>query len=199
MQPAEEDIQYLLDEINYMLPPLGLGRDDVRLAWAGARPITYDPEREKGRRMPFSLLYDLGDEGMSDAHTVSWAAIMFHRPTARKLARQVARSVRPSGPPSSVSHAAAPFPENTNTLPLVSECPDITLGVLRHVAEREQPEHLADILFRRTGLGWRTEVPAEAARQAAQAVASVLGWDAARIDEEVAGYVRYVREQHLQG
>lgn len=198
VQPSEEDIAYLLDELNHMLPSLGLGRGDVELAWAGARPITYDPERAKGRRMPFSLLYDLGDEGMADALTVTWAAIMFHRPTARKLVRRVKRLVRPSRAASALSFEPPSFPEHTNTLPLVPQCPDITLGVLRHVAEREQPAHLADLLFRRTGLGWRTPISAQAARRAAEAVAGVMGWDSAAVDEEVAQYARYVREQHLQ-
>jgi glycerol-3-phosphate dehydrogenase len=199
VQPTEEDISFLLDEINHMMPALGLRRGDVELAWAGARPVSFDPNRAKGRRMPLSVLHDLGREGMADAMTVTWAAIMFHRPTARKLVRRVRRILRPSGEPTAVSYVAPAFPENTNTVALVPECPDITTGVLRHVAESEQPAHLVDILFRRTGLGWRTKLSPEAVRQAAEAVADILGWDEATVEEEIDAYRAHVRTQHLQG
>ena len=199
VRPDEEDIAFLLDEVNHMMPDLALGRADVALAWAGARPITYDPKREKGRRMPFSVLHDLGREGMVDALTVTWAAIMFHRPTARALVKRVREALPPSRPPAPVSYAAPAFPENTNALPLVPECPDITIATLRHVAETEHPAHLVDILFRRTGLGWRTRVPDEGVRRAAEAVADILGWNEARVGEEVERYRTHVRVQHLQG
>ena len=198
VRPDEADIAFLLEEVNHMMPALDLKRDDVELAWAGARPITYDPERAKGRRMPFSVLHDLGREGMGDALAVTWAAIMFHRPTARKLVKRVRAALRPSGPPVPVSYAVEGFPENTNAPPLIADCPDITTATLRHVAEREHPAHLTDILFRRTGLGWRTQVPEEAARRAAESVADILGWDEARVAREVEGYLAHVRAQHLQ-
>ncbi len=181
-----------------MMPTLDLKREDVELAWAGARPITYDPDRAKGRRMPFSVLHDLGREGMGDALAVTWAAIMFHRPTARKLVDRVRAALKPSGTPVPVSYVAEPFPENTNAPPLVAACPDITTATLRHVAEREHPDHLIDILFRRTGLGWGTRVPEEAARRAAETVADILDWDEARIAQETAAYRAHVRAQHLQ-
>jgi glycerol-3-phosphate dehydrogenase len=198
VRPDESDIAFLLEEINHMMPALELKRGDVELAWAGARPITYDPDRAKGRRMPFSVLHDLGREGMGDALAVTWAAIMFHRPTARKLVKRVRAKLRPSGTPVPVTYTSESFPDNTNAPPLVSDCPNITTATLRHVAEREHPDHLVDILFRRTGLGWRTRVPEEAARRAAETVADILGWDEARIAQETAAYRAHVRAQHLQ-
>lgn len=198
VQPDEEDISFLLDEINHMLPLIALERADVEFAWAGVRPITFDPARSKGRRMPFSVLHDLGGEGMVDAMTVTWASVMFHRPTARKLVRRVRKMLNPSGSVAPVSYEAPTFPENTNTLPLIAECPDITTGVLRHVAEREQPAHLADILFRRTGLAWRAPLTPDAVYRAAEAVADILGWDEATIEAEVALFLEYMRSQHLR-
>lgn len=198
VQPTEEDITFLLDEINYMLPGLNLLRNDVELSWAGVRPITFDPNRAKGRRMPAGVFHDLGREGMEDAMTVTWGWVMHHRETARKAVRRVRRIIPPTGERATVSYEAIPYPENTNTLPLVPECPEITTGVLRHVAEHEAPAHLVDILYRRTDLGWRTRLPPDAVRRAAQSVADVLGWDDTRVDKEVKDFLAYARAQHLQ-
>ncbi|MGI9426396.1 MAG: FAD-dependent oxidoreductase [Hyphomicrobiaceae bacterium] len=199
VHPTEDDIEFLLDEINYMLPKLELLRKDVELSWAGARPITFDPNRAKGRRAPAGIFHDLGREGMKDAMTVTWGWVMHHRETARKAVRRVRRLLPPRGARSDVSYDATTFPENTNTLPLVPACPEITTGVLRHVAEREAPGHLVDILFRRTNLGWQVQVPPEAVRRAAESVADILGWDKAQVEKEIQDYQTYVSKQHLQG
>lgn len=199
VHPTEEDITFLLDEINYMLPKLELVRKDVEMSWAGARPITFDPNRAKGQRTPAGVFHDLSREGMEDAMTLTWGWIMYHREAARIIVRRVRRILPPGGERTELSYDAIPFPENTNTLPLVPECPEITIGVLRHVAEREAPAHLVDILFRRTNLGWQVRIPPDAVRHAAESVAGILCWDTSRIEKEIEDYQIYVRKQHLQG
>lgn len=42
--PEEDEIQYLLDETNLIIPAADLGRDDVLYAYAGLRPLPYQPE-----------------------------------------------------------------------------------------------------------------------------------------------------------
>ena len=198
VHPNEDDISFLLDEINYLVPALNLSRKDVEFAWAGARPITFDPNRAKGRRTPAGVFHDLNREGMADAMTLTWGWVMHHRETARQAVRRVRNIVPPTGERGTISYNAIPFPENTNTLPLVPEVPEITTGVLRHVAEREAPAHLVDILFRRTDLGWQTRLPPDAVRRAAASVADVLDWNEARVDKEVDDFLAFVHKQHLQ-
>jgi glycerol-3-phosphate dehydrogenase len=96
-----------------------------------------------------------------------------------------------------VSYEASAFPKNTNTLPLVPDHPEVTTGVLRHIAQHEAPAHLVDILFRRTNLGWQVKLPPDAIRCAAEAVADVLNWDEDRVKMEIDDYKSYVRKQHL--
>lgn len=198
VHPSDEDVRFLLDEANRMLPDLALTPGDVELSWAGARPITFDPGRAKGMRTPANVLHDLGREGMRNALTVTWGWVMHHRDTARRVLKQVRELHRPAGPRRPVDYAAIPFPENTNTLPLVNEVPEVTTGVLRQLAEQEQPAHLVDLLFRRAGVAWRTQLSEETVRVAANAVADILDWDAQQVDAEVAAYLEYVRVQHLQ-
>ncbi len=42
--PTEEEIQYLLDEANLVIPDAGLTRDHVLYAYAGLRPLPFQPE-----------------------------------------------------------------------------------------------------------------------------------------------------------
>jgi glycerol-3-phosphate dehydrogenase len=47
--PSEEEIRYLLDEANLVIPSAGLTRESVLYAYAGLRPLPYQPEgKESG-------------------------------------------------------------------------------------------------------------------------------------------------------
>ncbi|MFT4210242.1 MAG: glycerol-3-phosphate dehydrogenase/oxidase [Microbacterium sp.] len=70
--------------------------------------------------------------------------------------------------------------------------PAYSTGELRHLARTERVVHLADLLLRRTGLAFEGAAVA-AAREVAETVADVLGWDAARVDAEVDAAVAAVR------
>jgi glycerol-3-phosphate dehydrogenase len=199
VRPDESDIEFLLDEINHMLPGAKLDRGRVEFAWAGARAITFDPNRAKGRRMPFAVTYDLADDNLKGAATLSWATIMFHRQTAAEFTTIVGRHVRPSKAPQAISYAPHRFPENQNAPPLLDTDTEIKLSDLRHAAAEEGGRHLADLLYRRTGLAWKGPVPPAAARRAAEAVADILGWLESDIAREVADYQDYVRRYHLRG
>ena len=196
--PLEEEIQFLLDETNHMLPGINLSRKSVEFAWAGVRPITYDPERAKGRRMPFAVVQDMHDEGMRDSATITWANIMFHRQSARQVVDVVKKRHKPSGKPQAISYEARLFPENQNSPPIVEGNTSVTMATLRKMAETEQPRHLVDLLYRRSGLGWAGPIPPDAVSRAAEAVAGPLGWDAARTEREIAAFNAYQKEQHLR-
>ena len=197
VRPLEEDIRFIIDEANYLLPGIGIRRTDVLQAWAGVRPITYDPELPKGRRMPFSVVQDLAPDGLPGVFTITWAAIMFHRSAAREIVEAVGRRLRPSGPAAPVSYMARRFPDNQNSRPVVDHYPGVKLADLRHAVEREHAEGLVDAIFRRTPLGWNTSVPPDAVRRAAVEIARPLGWDEKRTTEEIAAFTDYVARYHV--
>ncbi|MCC7282669.1 MAG: FAD-dependent oxidoreductase [Acetobacteraceae bacterium] len=196
VRPLKQDIDYILDEINYLLPGIRLAPADVCHAWAGVRPITYDPALPKGRRMPFSVLHDLGAEGMPNVLSVTWAAIMFHRDSARQVVAAVRSRFPPSLPAKPIDYSARHFPENQNSPPLVHARPEIKVADIAHATRSEQAVSLVDVLYRRTGLGWNTAIPVESIRAAAQAMAGVLGWDQARTEAEIAAFDTYVTTYH---
>ena len=71
--------------------------------------------------------------------------------------------------------------------------PEYSTGELRHLARGEQAVHLDDMLLRRTSLAFLGQADADTAREIADAVAPVLGWDAATVDAEVARALSRVR------
>ena len=67
--------------------------------------------------------------------------------------------------------------------------PGVTVGELRYSAERELAETLGDLLVRRTRLAFHTRDNARSvARDAARAVAPVLGWDGTRVEREITAF-----------
>ena len=195
--PTEQEIEWILGEANYLLPSLNLKRGDVHFAWAGVRPLTYDPEQPRGARV--RLVHDLAEDGMPNVFAMTAGPVMTHRSAGAELTEVISSRIAPSGEAQDLSHAARLFPEMQNSPPLDTDHPAVKLSDLVHAAEKEQATDLIDLLFRRTGSGWDRGMGADAARKAAETVAATLGWDAARIDAEVARYHAYLAEQHKTG
>jgi glycerol-3-phosphate dehydrogenase len=65
----------------------------------------------------------------------------------------------------------------------------VTVGELRFSAQHELAETLGDLLVRRTKIAFQTRDNGRSvARDAARAVAGVLGWDAMRMEREIAAF-----------
>jgi len=55
---SEEEIQYLLDETNYIIPEARLSREDVLFTYAGVRPLPHQPESETGSVTRSHVVFD---------------------------------------------------------------------------------------------------------------------------------------------
>jgi glycerol-3-phosphate dehydrogenase len=198
VRPLEEDIDFILDETNHFMPGIALTRADVLQAWAGVRPINYDPALPKGRRMPFSVFQDLGKDGLENVLTTTWAAIMFHRSAAEEVVAAVRTRLKPGSPARTPDYAARSFPDNRNSPAVVPHNPQVKMADLRHAAESEHAVGLVDLMFRRTQLGWTGSIPPESVEAAADHVAGALGWDAERRAREVETFNRYYEAYHRQ-
>ncbi|MBA2783352.1 MAG: glycerol-3-phosphate dehydrogenase/oxidase [Rubrobacteraceae bacterium] len=55
---SEDEIQYLLDETNYVIPAAKLSREDVLFTYAGVRPLPYNPEGETGGVTRSHVVFD---------------------------------------------------------------------------------------------------------------------------------------------
>lgn len=198
VKPEPEDVDELIHEINRFMPGINMDRSKILHAWAGVRPITYDPERAKGQRMPFSVIHDLEPEGFPNMLTVTWNAIMYHQPTARQIVKEVRRRNRPSGAAQTLQFEGSQG-RTDDSPPFMEAWPDVSRADIVRAAESEHARDLVGILFRRTGLGWYVRIPDDKVREAAELAAPALGWDGAAIERAVEDYRTYVREHHMIG
>jgi glycerol-3-phosphate dehydrogenase len=196
VRPEDEDIDELIHEINLFMPGFNMDRSKILHAWAGVRPITYDPNRAKGRRMPFSVIHDMGREGYPNMLTVTWNAIMFHQPTARCIVKEVRKRTRPAGPPQPL-RCEEERDQTESSPPFIDAWPEVTRADIIRCAEKEYARDLVGILYRPTGLGWYVRIPDAKVREAAELVASTLEWEAGNIDREIETYCAYVRKHHM--
>jgi glycerol-3-phosphate dehydrogenase len=58
VKATEEEIEYLLDETNYVIPEANLTRDDVLFTYSGVRPLPYSPEGETGGVTRSHVVFD---------------------------------------------------------------------------------------------------------------------------------------------
>lgn len=194
IRPEEDEIEFLIGEANHLLPKLGLRRKDVLFAWAGVRPLTYDPALPKGKRS--RELHDLASEGLPGIYALTAGPVMTHRSAGLEAVEAVAARVRPSRAARPIDYNARLFPQQQNSPPLLDDYTGIKLADLEHAAQREQVTSLVDLMFRRIGAGWTRTMGYDAAPRAAEVVADVLGWDRARIDTEVKAYRDYLARMH---
>jgi glycerol-3-phosphate dehydrogenase len=54
----EEEIEYLIDETNRVIPGAHLSREDVLFTYSGVRPLPYQPEGEEGSVTRSHIIYD---------------------------------------------------------------------------------------------------------------------------------------------
>ena len=54
----EEEIDYLIDETNHVIPEANLTRDDILFTYSGVRPLPYEPEGDEGSVTRGHIIYD---------------------------------------------------------------------------------------------------------------------------------------------
>lgn len=192
---TDDDIEFLLEEANYALPGMKLTRDKIIYTWAGVRPLTYDPAFPKGKRS--RDVHDQGAEGMPNVISVTAGPIMTHRSVGPEMTAMVRQRLAPSRTPQVPSFKGREFPApGVNAEPLVPGESAVTAADLVVSARGEHVETLVDLLCRRADIGWTSKMGMGVARQAADAVAAALGWDDARVAQEVDAYQRYLDHTH---
>ena len=195
IRPLEDEVEWIIQEANYLLPELKLKRSDMLFAWAGVRPLTYDASLPKGKRSREA--HDFGAQGLPNLMALTAGPVMTHRSAGVELTEKVKARIPASRPPQKLSYAARLYPRDQESPPLLDHHQEIKMSDLRIAAQYEHPETLTDLMFRRTGAGWTATMGSEAAERAAAAVADIMNWDLARVNEEVRRYRTYLAENHL--
>jgi len=166
---TSEEQAWLLNEANRLMPGINLTSQDIRFTWAGVRPLTYDKAVPFGNRS--RQLHDLAVDGMPNVLAMTAGPIMSHRSAGRLLATEAAKRVPATRAPQKPNFAPSISPPNDNSPMLVSGAPT-RLSDLQHAIQNEHAVTLMDLLFRRTGLGWRHRFSREEIEKAAGVLAT---------------------------
>lgn len=175
---TDDEIDWLVQEANAMLPGAYITRQDVAFTWAGVRPLTYDETMPFGKRS--RDIHDLAGDGLPNVFAMTMGSVMNHRSGGRDMTKLVASRLQPS-------RAKKPIAYKTN---------DTQSGVSRH---REHAVTLYDAVFRRTGLGWEPDLKAENQQAVLRQVMDDFGWPEAGRDEEIAAFLKAANHLHAPG
>jgi len=174
LRATDDDAAMLLREANTVMPGAGLGPGDVMFRWAGMRPASYEPGNPLGiweRRVHTSRKGD-GPPWMS----LSWGRLADHAFSARDAVRFAsARLGKPAG-----GHPAPP-----------TAAPAKAAGIAKVVTD-EAPASVADVMFRRLGLGWHADRGLGRAEEAAEALSRLPGGKS--VTDHLADYRRYLED-----
>lgn len=180
---TEAEVEFLLTETRNILPGLGLDRSSVLYSWAGVRPLTFDPAHPKGNRS--REIHNLRAQGLPNVLAMTAGPVMSHRSAGREMTEAVRQLTPPSGSAQTLDYRPRTLPDETNALPVIEGDQSVRLSHLDHVAKTEHAHDLGDILFARTGLGYRHRLTDADIDKAAKAVAGSLGWQQADIARQI--------------
>lgn len=216
LQATSEDVREIVDEVNAIYPRWGLRPEDVSFTHAGLLPMS-DRHGDTGAQVQpakNSLIIEHGRTG-GPPWLISLRSIKYTTAPveADKVAKIIpAASGRATRPQSPTPSASADLPPETaamlaarygkralrlvpylteaeNREPLAPDAP-LCRGEIRYFVREEMAQKLADVVFRRTGLG-SLRCPSGAALSATAGImAAELGWDGARQQEEIDAVLR---------
>jgi glycerol-3-phosphate dehydrogenase len=185
---SKTDVEFLLDELNHILPGAGITSRNLVGTWAGVRPWTNEVQSGK-KRVMHTTLHDMASDGMEGVFALTGASITSHRASAKMIVKAITRLQRPSRPAQLLDDDLhAPITSDDDPTPFLNNDPTVSIGRLRDAARDEEVRRLSDLLLRRTGVDYAETKGIEAAQRAADMVAPVLGWDNARVTIEVDHY-----------
>jgi glycerol-3-phosphate dehydrogenase len=205
--PSTSEIDYLLRETNLLFPPAGLDRSSVLYAYAGARPLLRGDSAQAQSISRDHAIYDHEEQdGVAGMLTLAGGKLTTARAFADEALARVASRLgrpRPQRRPlpgydlNGVSPRLAAIygRRAAEIVALAGERPELDRPVyppqqtlaaeIVHSVEKEKARTLADILLRRTGLGFEPVLETRCVEQVARLAAPLLAWDEAGISRAI--------------
>jgi len=189
---TEKEVDWMLSEINTVMPKLSLTRRDVHYTYAGIQPVSCDPNDPKGTRQ--IRIHDLSDEGFPNMLMLTGGPIMTYRIIGSDLADAVADRIKPSGSTQELSY----FPSAV-TEKIQNELGDLptgllSAGILEKIIEEEQTSSLVDLFFRRSDMGWDRARGRSKLEHVAKIMGKALGWNDGKLKEQLDSYNNFIEK-----
>ena len=192
-----EDVAYLLEETNQLLPGLGLAKERIVTTFAGVRPLAAGRD---GDRVPWQMsrTHRL-HEDPNGLLSIVGGKYTTYRAIAEEVVDRVVR--RLGRAPIACRTAEAPLAAVRGAGPpgTASLCPHhaFTPADVRRAVEQEAAITLSDVLWRRLEVAWAPCQGLDCADAATRVMAESLGWDAVGIHRQVETYRAEVLANHV--
>jgi glycerol-3-phosphate dehydrogenase len=92
-QPSETETEYLLASVRRLFPSAPLGRNEIRYAMAGVRPLPFSPGNRLAAITRRHVLHDHGDDGAAGMISVIGGKLTTAAAVARECARKLGIAV----------------------------------------------------------------------------------------------------------
>lgn len=188
----EYDLSFLIEESRKLFPGFGLRWEKVIRTWAGVRPLTYDKAFPNGKRS--RELHDLSTEGLPGVFAMTSAPIMTHRDAAREVVNTLKQTIAPSCVPKQIEFESRLPLANSIRPRIMQSTKDYQLADVRTAVREEHSRHLADVLFRRLGIGWDHFFSDEELAPIAEEMADVLNWTSEQSATEISKFQEEVKK-----
>lgn len=175
-EPA--DVAYLLSTVARYFPGARLNVEDVVSSWAGLRPLQAD---RKGRPSDISRSHRI-DESSPGWWDVAGGKLTTYRLMAEHTVDSILRRLNRSARCMTADEPLLAPEEVRGVSQVVPPAP--SREVVAHACSREWAVHLDDVLVRRTGWHAYYRDDGALAKQAAEWMAQLHGWDAKRAEFE---------------
>jgi glycerol-3-phosphate dehydrogenase len=179
MRPAESDLEALLRQLNSALPQAGLEAADVSRVHAGLLPCRPGraPESDPKLLLHYQLVDHASRDGIDGLISVLGVKYTTARDVAERTINLAARRLSTTIRPSTTAESQLPGARHHSPLPLEQ--------AVKNAIMDEEAGRLADIIYRRCGLGGRGLPEDALLRRCAGIAAESLNWDAKEIEAEL--------------
>ncbi|MDD2710693.1 MAG: glycerol-3-phosphate dehydrogenase/oxidase [Verrucomicrobiae bacterium] len=183
IRTEEEDIQNILDVTNQTFPPLRLTRQDIRSTWVGLRSLVAS---RSGHPSEISRSHEIRmtHPGWLE---VAGGKLTTNRLMAEQATDQLVQYLKIRATPCATAKQPLLSPAETNGISGVLP-PPVSREIVEHHCRNEWAIHLDDIMVRRTSWHYYEDQPREVAKQTADWMTPLLGWDDARKTQELTNY-----------
>jgi glycerol-3-phosphate dehydrogenase len=189
---TEKEVDWMLSEVNLMLPKLNLTRNDVHYTYAGIQPVSYDPKDPKGTRQ--IRIHDLSNEGFPNMLMLTGGPIMTYRIIGSDLADAVAKRIRPSSSVKELSYFPSAITKQVYKKKGGRLMDPEGAGILKEIVAEEQVSSLIDLFFRRSDFGWDLDLGRAKLEPVAKIMAEILGWDDIQLQDQIDRYISHIEE-----
>jgi len=192
VKATNDEIEWLLGEVNYVFPHLNLDSKDIIYSYAGIQPVTLDGNDPQGSREV--VVHDLESDGLVNVLMLTGGPIWNYRHVAKKILKEVSKRCVPRLPKQYSRYDASEITKLLRNGQSTSVKMEVSKNLIKKIILEEQPTSLADILLRRTGLGWNVDRGKSAVNEVATLMAKLKGWDQKQKEKEIQLYHKQIKD-----